>query len=195
MKLSGSKFLKNTGDIFPVFTYGTLIFTWISEIHDKYNFQFFHTLEKKLGLEVVMIIINLLLIGIGNNQKKTDGKYLYFGLFAISSIVLIIASWGEITILISMIVLLINHFIGFLSQTGYYGIEEGEITTNGIGPIFRFILVGLYGIPISFLIMYTNNYENRFVVGYSVVVYYIILLMLEVRYFMKQNIDSKKRKR
>lgn len=82
--------------------------------------------------------------------------------------------------------------MGFLSQTGYYGEEEGEITTSGRGTLFRFILVFLYGFPISFLIMYTKSYDNRFVVGYAVVCYYFILLLFELRYFIKQYIKPKR---
>lgn len=195
MKLSENKLFKNTVDLFPVFTYGSIILTWVSEIHNKYNFQFLYTLEKKLGLEIIMLIIGFLLIGIGTNEKKTNEKYLYFGLFALSSIIVIIASWDSIEILLSMIVILINHLVSFLSQTGDYGAEGGENIINGRGPIFRFCLVCIYGIPVGLLIQYRKFYDNRFVLGYAVVGYYFILLLFELRYFIKQYIKPKRKKK
>ena len=88
--------------------------------------------------------------------------------------------------------ILINHLIFFILQTGDYGVEANDDFFKGKGIVFRFVITVLYGIPIGLLIIKFNLHTNQFVVGYSIVIYYFILLFFEFRILYNTFLNTKK---
>lgn len=193
MKLLENKLFKNIGNIFPVFTYLTLIYSWINLIDGNSQLLFFEIIEKKILLEILLLTIGFFLIMIGDLFKRNIREQLiFFGLFGIISIITFITCWNDTKILFSIVMILINHLVGFLSQTGDYGIEGNENMLQGKGSLFRFVMTVLYGIPIGLLIIKFNLHTDQFVVGYSIVIYYFILLFFELRILYNTFFYSRK---
>ena len=188
MKLLENNKLNKILNYTPIFKYVGIIFTWLKLIYNSSQAYFFSFFEKKIGIEVLLLTINFLLIGLGQNSKK-DRKNLNTSFFMVVFILfytfLIIYSWHNPELLVSIIILLISNLIAFYTKSGEYGANGNDLFITGRGSIFCFVILAVYGIPIGLILKYFNLLNNISAIGYSIVGYYAILLFFEIKFIIK----------
>ena len=188
MKLLENNKLNKILNYTPIFKYVGIIFTWLNLIYNSSQAYFFSFFEKKIGIEVLLLTINFLLIGLGQNSKK-DRKNLNTSFFMVVFILfytfLIIYSWHNPELLVSIIILLISNLIAFYTKSGEYGANGNYLFITGRGSIFCFVILAVYGIPIGLILKYFNLLNNISAIGYSIVGYYAILLFFEIKFIIK----------
>lgn len=188
MKLLENNKLNKILNYTPIFKYVGIIFTWLNLIYNSSQAYFFSFFEKKIGIEVLLLTINFLLIGLGQNSKK-DRKNLNTSFFMVVFILfytfLIIYSWHNPELLVSIIILLISNLIAFYTKSGEYGANGNDLFITGRGSIFCFVILAVYGIPIGLILKYFNLLNNISAIGYSIVGYYAILLFFEIKFIIK----------
>lgn len=188
MKLLENNKLNKILNYTPIFKYVGIIVTWLNLIYNSSQAYFFSIFEKKMGIEVLLLTINFLLIGLGQNSKK-DRKNLNTSFFMVVFILfytfLIIYSWHNPELLVSIIILLISNLIAFYTKSGEYGANGNDLFITGRGSIFCFVILAVYGIPIGLILKYFNLLNNISAIGYSIVGYYAILLFFEIKFIIK----------
>lgn len=153
--------------------------------------NFLSVFEKKIGFEVFLLSINFFLIGLGQNaqtKKKAINFKIYILLFSLFLIGSVIAVWDNTELLISVLIIMFTNLINFMSQSGEYGALANDIFMSGRGSVFCFVLAIIYGIPIGLLLKNLGLWENIYILGTSVIVYYLILLLFEIRFLLKGNV-------
>ncbi len=190
MKLLENNTLSKISNYTPIFKYVGIILTWINLIYNHNPTYFFSIFDKKIGVEVLLLTINFLLIGLGQNLKK-DRKNLNISFFMIVFVLfytfLIIYAWHNPELLVSIIILIISNLISFYTQSGEYGTNANDLFINGRGSVFCFALAIIYAVPLGLFLKHFNLVNNISVIGYSVVGYYLILLFFEVIFLIKSK--------
>lgn len=186
MRLSENKFLEKINIFSPIIKYIGIIITWYNLINSSDKNFFFSVVEKKIGVEIFLLSISFILIGLWQNSKKksTDFKT-YIGIFILLSLVLILGLWNDIQLLTSGLIILISNLLSFLSQCNEYGASANDIFISGRGSVFCFVLAVIYGIPTGLILKHFDLWGNIKIIGYSIIGYYFILLVLELRYIIK----------
>ncbi|MGE8554414.1 MAG: hypothetical protein ACN6OB_10855 [Chryseobacterium jejuense] len=107
-----------------------------------------------------------------------------FSLFTIGSV---IAAWNNIQLLTSVLIIMLTNLISFISQSGEYGTSANDIFISGRGSVFCFVWAAIYGIPVGLLLKYFNVWENTVILGTTVIGYYSVLLLFEIRFWFKSR--------
>ena len=190
MKLLENNKLNKILNYTPIFKYVGIILTWINLIYNHNPTYFFSIFDKKIGVEVLLLTINFLLIGLGQNSKKdkkNSNTSFFMIVFVLFYTFLIIYSWHNPELLVSIIILLISNLISFYTQSGEYGTNANDLFINGRGSVFCFALAIIYAVPLGLFLKHFNLVNNISVIGYSVVGYYLILLFFEVIFLIKSK--------
>lgn len=190
LKLSENKNMRTVGSFVPVFKYVGIIFTWVSLMNDTDLQSFLTVFEKKIGFEIFLLSISFFLIGLGQNTKtkKDPANYrVYILLFSLFTIGSVIAAWNHIQLLISVLIIMLTHLFSFISQSGEYGVSANDIFISGRGSIFCFVWAVIYGIPVGLLLKHFNVWENTVILGTAVIGYYSVLLLFEIRFWLKSR--------
>lgn len=190
MKLSENKNSRAIGSFTPIFKYVGIIFTWISLINNADSRNFLTIFEKKIGFEIFLLSISFFLIGLGQNtktKKKPADYRIYIILFSLFTIGSVIAAWNNIQLLTSVLIIMLTNLISFISQSGEYGTSANDIFISGRGSVFCFVWAAIYGIPVGLLLKYFNVWENTVILGTTVIGYYSVLLLFEIRFWFKSR--------
>ena len=118
MKLLENNKLNKILNYTPIFKYVGIILTWINLIYNHNPTYFFSIFDKKIGVEVLLLTINFLLIGLGQNSKKdkkNSNTSFFMIVFVLFYTFLIIYAWHIPELLVSIIILLISNLIAILS--------------------------------------------------------------------------------
>ena len=178
MKLLENNKLNKILNYTPIFKYVGIILTWINLIYNHNPTYFFSIFDKKIGVEVLLLTINFLLIGLGQNSKKdkkNSNTSFFMIVFVLFYTFLIIYAWHIPELLASIIILIISNLISFYTQSGEYGTNANDLFINGRGSVFCFALAIIYAVPLGLFLKHFNLVNNISVIGYSVVGYYLIL--------------------
>ncbi|MCS4302180.1 hypothetical protein [Chryseobacterium sp. BIGb0232] len=190
MKLPENKFVRTIGSFTPVFKYIGIVFTWISLINETDAQTFLTVFEKKIGLEIFLLSVSFFLIGLGQNTKRkkdaADFK-VYVVLFSLFTIGSVIAVGDNIQLLLSVLIIMVSNFVGFISRSGEYGVTANDIFISGRGAVFCFVLAVIYGIPVGLMLKHFNISGNTVILGAAVIGYYVILLFFEIRFLLKSR--------
>ena len=190
MKLLENNKLNKILNYTPIFKYVGIIVTWLNLIYNSSQAYFFSIFEKKMGIEVLLLTINFLLIGLGQNSKKdkkNSNTSFFMIVFVLFYTFLIIYAWHNPELLVSIIILIISNLISFYTQSGEYGTNANDLFINGRGSVFCFALAIIYAVPLGLFLKHFNLVNNISVIGYSVVGYYLILLFFEVIFLIKSK--------
>ena len=190
MKLLENNKLNKILNYTPIFKYVGIILTWINLIYNHNPTYFFSIFDKKIGVEVLLLTINFLLIGLGQNSKKdkkNSNTSFFMIVFVLFYTFLIIYAWHNPELLVSIIILIISNLISFYTQSGEYGTNANDLFINGRGSVFCFALAIIYAVPLGLFLKHFNLVNNISVIGYSVVGYYLILLFFEVIFLIKSK--------
>ena len=190
MKLLENNTLSKISNYTPIFKYVGIILTWINLIYKHNTTYFFSIFDKKIGVEVLLLTINFLLIGLGQNSKKdkkNSNTSFFMIVFVLFYTFLIIYAWHIPELLASIIILIISNLISFYTQSGEYGTNANDLFINGRGSVFCFALAIIYAVPLGLFLKHFNLVNNISVIGYSVVGYYLILLFFEVIFLIKSK--------
>ncbi len=190
MKLLENNKLNKILNYTPIFKYVGIILTWINLIYNHNPTYFFSIFDKKIGVEVLLLTINFLLIGLGQNSKKdkkNSNTSFFMIVFVLFYTFLIIYAWHIPELLASIIILIISNLISFYTQSGEYGTNANDLFINGRGSVFCFALAIIYAVPLGLFLKHFNLVNNISVIGYSVVGYYLILLFFEVIFLIKSK--------
>lgn len=186
MRLSENKFLEKINILSPIFKYIGILITWYNLISSSDKNYFFSVLDKKIGMEVLLLSISFILVGLGHNsQKKSIDSKTYIGVFILLFSVVIIGLWTDIQLLASSLIILMFNLLSFLSQSNEYGASANDIFISGRGSVFCFVLAVIYGVPMGLLLKYFNFEESIKAIGYSIMGYYVILLFFEIRFLFR----------
>lgn len=191
MKLLENKIIGKINYFSPIFKYVGIILTWISLIMEENIQNFLSIFEKKVGFEVLLLSVSFLLIGLGQNtqtKKRAINFNIYILLFSLFLIGSVIAVWDDTQLLISVLIIMITNLINFMSQSGEYGALANDIFMSGRGSVFYLVLAVIYGIPTGLLLKHLGLWENVFILGISVIVYYLILLLFELKFMLEAKV-------
>ncbi|WP_336959692.1 hypothetical protein [Chryseobacterium contaminans] len=111
--------MRTIGSFVPVFKYVGIIFTWVSLMNNTDLQSFLTIFEKKIGFEIFLLSVGFFLIGLGQNTKtKKDraDKKVYILLFSLFTIGSVIAAWDNIQLLLSVLIIMLTHLIGFIAS-------------------------------------------------------------------------------
>ena len=190
MKLLENNKLNKILNYTPIFKYVGIILTWINLIYNHNPTYFFSIFDKKIGVEVLLLTINFLLIGLGQNSKKdkkNSNTSFFMIVFVLFYTFLIIYAWHIPELLASIIILIISNLISFYTQSAEYGTNANDLFINGRGSVFCFAFAIIYAVPLGLFLKHFNLVNNISVIGYSVVGYYLILLFFEVIFLIKSK--------
>lgn len=190
LKLSEKKNMRTIGSFAPVFRYIGIIFTWISLMNNTDLQSFLTVFEKKIGFEIFLLSVSFFLIGLGQNTKtkKDPANYrVYIILFTLFTIGSVIAVWNNIQLLTSVLIIMLTNLVGFISKSGDYGTSANDIFISGRGSVFCFVWAAIYGIPVGLLLKHFNVWENNVILGTTVIGYYSVLLLFEIRFWFKSR--------
>ena len=194
MKLLENNTLSKISNYTPIFKYVGIIGTWLNVIHTSSQPYFFSIFEKKIGIEVLLLTINFLLIGLGQNStkdEKSSNTSFFMIVFVLFYTFLIIYAWHNPELLASIMILIISNLISFYTKSGEYGTNANDLFITGRGSIFCFVILVVYGIPIGLILKYFNLLNSISAIGYSIVGYYAILLFFEIKSLIKANGNEK----
>lgn len=190
MKLSENKVFQLAANFPSVIKFSGLIVLWINLTYGSERQNFFDLFEKKIGLEIILLISIFFLVGLGqnftNDKKVKESPFIFIIPFVIISIFIVFITRHNPQLLYSSIIILAGNLIDYLTKSGEYGIDGNDLFMSGRGWVFCFALAVIYGIPVGLFLQYVNLLESSRAVGNAVIVYYLILFYFEFKFFIKE---------
>lgn len=189
LKLLENKTFKLAANFPSVIKYAGLALLWINLTYTTDTQNFFDLFEKKIGLEIVLLLSIFFLVGFGqnftNDKKLKESPYQFLVPFVIISTFIIFFTRHSTQLLYSSIIILAGNLIDYITKSGEYGAAGNDLFMSGRGPVFCFALGVSYGIPTGLVLKHFNLWESPVAIGNAIIFYYIILLFFEAKYFLK----------
>lgn len=190
MKLLENKTFQLAANFPSVIKYAGLVLLWINLTYTTDTQNFFDLFDKKIGLEIVLLLSIFFLVGFGqnftNDKKLKESPYQFIVPFVIISTFIIFFTRHSTQLLYSSIIILAGNLIDYITKSGEYGPAGNDLFMSGRGLVFCFTLGVVYGIPIGLFLQYVDLWESSVAIGNAVILYYFILLYFEVKYMMNK---------